>query len=58
MASRSRIFISYRREDTVGSLGALMGDPVLAMGTLIPAMGATACLVHFLARHQAPAPFR
>ncbi len=34
----------------VGSLGALMGDPVLAMGTLIPAMGATACLAHFLPR--------
>ena len=30
----------------VGSLGALIGDPVLAMGALIPLMGATACLLY------------
>jgi DHA1 family bicyclomycin/chloramphenicol resistance-like MFS transporter len=30
----------------VGSLGALLGDPVLAMGALIPLMGATACLLY------------
>ena len=30
----------------MGSLGALMGDPLLAMGTLIPLMGAFACLAY------------
>ncbi len=30
----------------VGSLGALVGDPVLAMGSLIPLMGLTACLLY------------
>ena len=57
-ASSMMGFIQMGAGLLVGSLGALMGDPVLAMGTLIPALGATACLVHFLARHQAPAPFR
>ena len=35
---------------TVGSLGAALGDPVRAMGVLIPAMGACACLLHLLGR--------
>ncbi len=30
----------------VGSLGALIGDPVLAMGALIPLMGTGACLLY------------
>lgn len=32
----------------VGSLGALMGDAVLAMASLIPAMGAAACLAYIV----------
>jgi DHA1 family bicyclomycin/chloramphenicol resistance-like MFS transporter len=36
----------------VGSLGALIGDPVLAMGTLIPLMGATAILLYRLYRRM------
>jgi DHA1 family bicyclomycin/chloramphenicol resistance-like MFS transporter len=40
----------------VGSLGALVGDPVLAMGALIPLMGATACLLYRVyRRHPHPA---
>jgi DHA1 family bicyclomycin/chloramphenicol resistance-like MFS transporter len=31
---------------TVGTLGAALGDPVRAMGCLIPAMGAAACLLY------------
>jgi DHA1 family bicyclomycin/chloramphenicol resistance-like MFS transporter len=34
----------------VGTLGALLGNAVLAMGLLIPAMGATACFAYFLHR--------
>jgi DHA1 family bicyclomycin/chloramphenicol resistance-like MFS transporter len=30
----------------VGTLGAALGDPVRAMGCLIPAMGASACLLY------------
>lgn len=36
----------------VGSLGALLGDPVLAMGTLIPTMGALACLSYAIYRRH------
>jgi DHA1 family bicyclomycin/chloramphenicol resistance-like MFS transporter len=36
----------------VGSLGALFGDPVLAMGALIPLMGATACLLYRIYRRH------
>jgi DHA1 family bicyclomycin/chloramphenicol resistance-like MFS transporter len=34
----------------VGSLGALLGDPVVAMGALIPMMGAGACLAYRIYR--------
>jgi DHA1 family bicyclomycin/chloramphenicol resistance-like MFS transporter len=34
----------------VGSVGALLGDPVLAMGALIPLMGASACLAYRIYR--------
>lgn len=37
----------------VGSLGALAGNPVLAMAALIPAMGAAACLA-FLVYRRSP----
>ena len=36
----------------VGTLGALLADPVTAMGALIPAMGATACLLYLGYRRQ------
>lgn len=36
----------------MGSLGALLGDPVLAMATIIPAMGATACLLYIAYRRH------
>lgn len=36
----------------VGSLGAAIGDPMLAMGALIPAMGATACLLYVVYRRH------
>lgn len=35
-----------------GSLGALLGNPTLAMGSLIPLMGATACLLYRVYRRQ------
>ena len=34
----------------VGSVGAALGDPVQAMGLLIPAMGAAACLLWLTGR--------
>jgi DHA1 family bicyclomycin/chloramphenicol resistance-like MFS transporter len=37
-------FIQMGSGLVVGSLGALMGDPVLAMATLIPMMGGACCL--------------
>lgn len=36
----------------IGSLGALLGDPVLAMGALIPLMGPTACLLYLSYRRH------
>jgi DHA1 family bicyclomycin/chloramphenicol resistance-like MFS transporter len=36
----------------VGSLGALLGNPVVAMATLIPSMGATACLLYLVYRRH------
>jgi DHA1 family bicyclomycin/chloramphenicol resistance-like MFS transporter len=36
----------------VGSLGALMGDPLLAMGLLIPMMGAGACVAYLVYRRH------
>ena len=35
-----------------GTLGALLGDPVLAMALVIPAMGATACAAYALYRRH------
>jgi DHA1 family bicyclomycin/chloramphenicol resistance-like MFS transporter len=35
-----------------GTLGALLGDPVLAMGLVIPAMGATACTAYAIYRRH------
>jgi DHA1 family bicyclomycin/chloramphenicol resistance-like MFS transporter len=34
----------------VGTAGAAIGDPVRALGLLIPAMGAAACLLHLVGR--------
>jgi MFS transporter, DHA1 family, multidrug resistance protein len=39
----------------IGTLGAALGDPVLAMGLLIPSMGAAACLA-YLAYRAVPRP--
>jgi DHA1 family bicyclomycin/chloramphenicol resistance-like MFS transporter len=36
----------------MGSLGALLGDPVFAMGAIIPLMGFTACLLYALYRRH------
>jgi DHA1 family bicyclomycin/chloramphenicol resistance-like MFS transporter len=36
----------------VGSLGALMGDPLFAMGMLIPAIGAAACVAYLVYRRH------
>ncbi|MFD2740406.1 multidrug effflux MFS transporter [Sulfitobacter aestuarii] len=42
----------------IGSIGALFGDTVVAMGLLIPLMGATACIAYLLhrARPSLPTP--
>ena len=40
----------------MGSLGALIGNAVIAMAVLIPIMGAAACSAYVLFRHTAPAP--
>ncbi len=45
-------FLQMGAELVVGSIGAAMGDPVLAMGTLIPAMGAAACIAYLVYRSQ------
>lgn len=43
----------------IGTLGALIGEPVVAMAVLIPSMGATACLCYLAWRRQsAAAPAR
>ena len=34
----------------MGSIGALMGDPVIAMATLIPLMGLSACALYAVFR--------
>ena len=36
----------------IGSLGALLGNPTLAMGSLIPLMGATACGLYLVYRRH------
>ena len=45
-------FIQMGAGLVVGSLGALMGDPVRAMGTLIPMMGLVCCLGYLAYRRQ------
>lgn len=36
----------------MGSLGAALGDPVLAMGSVVPAMGFASCLLYILYRRH------
>lgn len=45
-------FIQMGSGLAVGSVGALIGDPVLALATLIPGMGLTACLAYRIYRRQ------
>ena len=45
-ASSMMGFIQMGSGLAVGSFGALLGDPVVAMGALIPMMGVTACLLY------------
>ncbi|TPE53958.1 multidrug effflux MFS transporter [Amaricoccus solimangrovi] len=45
-------FIQMGSGLVAGSLGAMMGDPVLAMGTVIPAMGLICCLAYLAHRRR------
>ena len=51
-ASSMMGFIQMGSGLAVGSFGALLGDPVLAMGALIPTMGVTACLLYRVYRRH------
>jgi DHA1 family bicyclomycin/chloramphenicol resistance-like MFS transporter len=51
-ASSMMGFIQMGSGLAVGSLGALLGNPVLAMGALIPAMGVVACLLYRIYRRH------
>ena len=47
-------FIQMGSGLVVGSIGALIGDALFAMGLLIPMMGATACLCYGIFRRMPP----